>query len=163
MSLLRCNITVVKSLVSPDRNFITQVQEGREIRSPINKSTLSFQLTMKPFLFATLLLVVFLQNEVSAKSHEAAKRATTAEEEGHQDPKKVDVDLKNVNIDHDELAELEHDDTEEEDEQSDAPKNSPRWSRRRRRRRRRKVCMHMYRRRFRCCKSFHSCLRIFHG
>ena len=137
------------------------MNEGLEIRNPINKSTLSFQLTMKPFLFATLLLVVFLQNEVSAKSHDVAKRATGAEKEGYQDPKKADVDLKNVRVDHDELAELEHDDTEEEDLQSDSPKNSPRWSRRRRRRRR--VCIQFYRRRFNCCNNFHSCLRILHG
>ena len=49
---------------------------------------------MKLFLFATFLLVAFLQNEVSAKSHEAAKRDTDAEEEGHLEPTKVDVNLK---------------------------------------------------------------------
>ena len=87
---------------------------------------------MKLLLFATLLLVVSLQNEVSAKRYEAAARATGG------------LDLKKLQIKNDELAELEDDDIEK--EEVDVPKKSPYWYRRRR-------CITFYRRRFTICTS----------
>ena len=111
-------------------------------------------------LLASLLLLHFLQNEAFAKSQEAAQRTEAANDEGHFDPMQGEVDLKSMQIDHDELAEIEHDDKEEE---SDVPKSSPGWGRRRRRRRRRRSitiptrrCITFYRRRYKFCFRFHG-------